>query len=252
MTFWLYTFHSQAFALEPTNTYAWVLEQRPTNHQSHFHSYGDLSEPFHEHLLSWVNRHLAKSAKATISLHQQGSCSESALFQSMTPNIVAPESSEIEQQFINSLFIIESSYCLPQATLENTYNVFMSSVFRESYMPQVAEYTPNNYGACIQSSGITGILLPSYYCARLNVHKDDSHILIYSTLDSVTIDDKHEPLYLREEIIVLSKVPNGVALYRASFSRSQDLGTTTKYLLRNTIDNSQDKIRNGLYDMINH
>ena len=66
------------------------------------------------------------------------------------------------------------------------------------------------------------------------------------------MDDEHQPLYLREEVIVLSQIPNGVALYRASFSRSQDLGTTSKYILRNTVDNSQTKIRDGLYEMIEH
>lgn len=252
LNFCIYLFARQVWAVEPSDAYTWVRQQIPTHQQQYFYSYGDLTEPFHQQLLSWINTQLARSTKSAINLHQQGTCTESALFQSMNPKKVLESPNIREQKFIESLFIIESSYCFPGATLDNTYNVFMSPMFREQFMPQVTAYTITKEGSCVQSSGVPGILLPTYYCSKIDQNQDKNHIIIYSSMTSVQNDANHQPIYVREEVIVLSQLPSGVALYRASFSRAQDLGTTTKYILRNTVDNSQTKIRDGLYGMIEH
>ena len=172
------------WALDPSDTYTWVKEQSPSDHQEHFHSYNNLSESFHGLVLSWVNGQLAKSAKYAINLHQKGTCTESALFQSMDPKKIVPNQ-VIQNKNLDSLFIIESSYCLPGATLNNTHTVFMSSSFRERFMPQVSKYTITTKGSCIQSTGVPGIILPTSYCSKSETKQDQEQIVIYSSMSSV-------------------------------------------------------------------
>ena len=241
---------STTFALTPSSVYSWIGQHAPTEHAKFFHDYGNLSESFHTDLLKWSNTQLKRSTKAAITLHQTEQCTEGALFKSMSPAKVAPNGSDTEQQFVESLFLIESSYCLPNVDLQKTYDVFMSTDFRINVMPQVIGFTKSGNTSCVQSSGVTGILLPSEYCTTNRIFQDQYNIVFYSSLSSAKTDAEHQPLYFREEIILFSQMPTGVAVYRATFSRSQDLGMTTKYLLRNTVDSSQAKIRDELYQWI--
>lgn len=241
---------STPFALTPSSVYSWIDQQASNEHAKFFHEYGTLSESFHTDLLKWSNTQLKRSTKAAITLHQTEQCTEGALFKSMSPTKVAPNGSETEHQFVESLFLIESSYCLPSVDLQKTYDVFMSTDFRINVMPQVVSFTKSGQTSCVQSSGVTGILLPSEYCTINRILQDTQNILVYSSLSSAKTDPEHQPLYFREEIILFSQMSTGVAVYRATFSRSQDLGMTSKYLLRNTVDSSQAKICDELYQWL--
>ena len=246
----LYSSIISAYALEPTQIYSWIGSQAPTHHAEFFHDYGDVTELFYRTLISWSNTQLKRSAKSAVVLHQQNQCTEGALFKSMNPKSIAPQGSTEETRFIESLFLIESSYCLPATKLQHAYDVFMSKEFRIDVMPQVIDFTKTSGGSCVKSSGVTGILLPSEYCTYNRELKDSETILVYSSLQSAYTDPEHQPLYFREEVIVFSQLPTGVAVYRATFSRSQDLGTTSKYLLRNTVSTSQGNIRDGYYEWL--
>lgn len=244
---WLIT---SAWGLSPNDAYQWTLSKGNATHATVFHDYGNLSEPFHQQLSKWIAQQLAKSVRSTLTLHQQQSCTEGALFQSMDPEKITPTASPVEKQFVESLFIIESSYCLPNTTLDKAYTVFMSEDFRVDVMPQVTAYTMSAKENCVTSSGVTGILLPSYYCSRHSTYRDSQSILVYNSLHTSPNDDAHQPLYVRDEIIVMSQLGSDIAFYRATFSRSQDLGTTTKYLLRSTVSSSQSNIRDGFYEWL--
>ena len=239
-----------AHALESTQVYSWIGSQAPTHHAEFFHAYGDLTETFYRRLISWSNAQLKRSAKSAIVLHQQNQCNEGALFKSMNPTSVVPEISTEEARFLESLFLVESSYCLRNVELQHAYDVFMSKDFRVDVMPQVVDFSKTASGSCVQTSGVTGILLPSQYCTLNRKLKDSQTVVLYSSLQSAHTDPAHQPLYFREEVIVFSQLTNGVAVYRATFSRSQDLGTTSKYLLRNTVSTSQSKIRDGYYEWL--
>ena len=246
----LYSSMLSAYALEPAQIYSWIGTHAPTHHAEFFHAYGDLSKEFHKTLISWSNTQLKRSAKSAAKLHQQDQCTEGALFKSMNPTSVATNTSANETRFIESLFLIESSYCLPNIKVQQAYDVFMSKDFRLGVMPQVIGFSKTRNGTCVQSEGVTGILLPSEYCTYNRELRDDQTILLYSSLQSAVIDSEHQPLYFREEVILFSQLSTGVAVYRATFSRSQDLGSTTKYLLRNTVSSSQSKIRDGYYEWL--
>ena len=238
-------------ALTPSAVYAWIEESSSTTHPEFFHDYGTLSEDFHMHLLNWSRTQLKRSAKSSLTLHQQDKCTEGALFKSMNPKTVAPSGSDLEQRFVESLFLIESSYCLPNVNLRKAYDVFMSTEFRLDVMPQVVGFTKTGSVSCVESAGVTGILLPSKYCTYNRHIEDAQSIVVRTSLSSAYTDEAHQPLYFREEVIVFSQLSTGVAVYRATFSRSKDLGTTTKYLLRNTVSSSQSNIRDGYYEWLN-
>ena len=102
-----------AYGLESTQIYSWIGSQAPTHHAEFFHAYGDLTESFYRRLISWSNSQLKRSAKSAVVLHQQNQCSEGALFKSMNPKSIVPETSIEESRFLESLFLVESSYCLP-------------------------------------------------------------------------------------------------------------------------------------------
>lgn len=246
----LYSSIISAYALEPATVYSWIGSNAPAYHAKFFHDYGNMSEEFHSTLLKWSNTQLKRAGKSAVSLHASDQCNEGALFKSISPKSVTSTSSELESRFIDSLFMIETSYCIPDVTLQHAYDVFMSKEFRLDVMPQVIGFTKTANGACVRSDGVTGILLPSEYCTDHRQTQDDRNILLYSSLYSAYTDEDHQPLYFREEIILFSQLSNGVAVYRMTFSRSGDLGSTTKYLLRNTVSSSQGRIRDGYYEWL--
>jgi hypothetical protein len=241
---------SVSFGLSPSEGEQWTRTKSKQNHSTPFHDYGSLSEDFHTTVVGWVTKQLTRSVRSTLTLHQQGQCIEGAFFKSMEPHKIMPNVTGLEQQFLESLFLIESSYCLPNIELKRAYDVFMSEGFRTDVMPQVEAFSLSKTQHCVTSSGVTGILLPSYYCSNHHTKTSENHIIVYSTLKNATNDVEHQPLYLRDEIIILSQIGTDIAFYRATFSRSQDLGMTTKYLLKSTVSSSQSNIRDGYYEWL--
>ena len=153
-----------AHALDPTHIYSWIGSQAPTHHAEFFHDYGNVTDIFYKTLISWSNTQLKRSARSAVVLHQQNQCTEGALFKSMNPKSIVSSGSTEETRFVESLFLIESSYCLPTAKLQHAYDVFMSKEFRIDVMPHVIDFSKASDGSCVKSSGVTGILLPSEYC----------------------------------------------------------------------------------------
>jgi hypothetical protein len=172
-----------------------------------------------------------------------GDCSDGAFFKVVDGKKIFSSLSEVELQFINSLFLIESSYCLTDTNLQEAYDVYMSPEFRMDVMPRVKSFTLTNYGYCIASEGIPGLILPAYQCSRSQVKQSDNTILVHNKLETRKIGSKFQPLHYREEVILFVSIPNGVALYRGTFTRSVDIGMTSKYILSSTVESSQNDIR---------
>lgn len=241
---------SVSFGLSPVEAEQWTRTKAQQHHSLPFHDYGSLSEDFHNQVVGWVTKQLTRSVRSTLTLHQQAQCIEGAFFKSMEPQKIIPNITGIEYQFLESLFLIESSYCLPNVELQKAYEVFMSEGFRTDVMPQVEAFSISNTQHCVTSSGVTGILQPSYYCSNHRTKITENHIIVYSSLQNASNDADHQPLYLRDEVIIFSQIGSDIAFYRATFSRSQDLGMTSKYLLKNTVNSSQSNIRNGYYEWL--
>ena len=197
-------------------------------------------------MATWVTKQLTRSVRSALTLHQQAQCIEGAFFKSMEPqkitNVTCIE--KHQNHFSHRIFLLftqcgttkkKKSLCPKDL---NRYNATSRSIL-----------TINTYH-CVTSSGVTGILLPSYYCSSHYTKTSGNHIIIYSSLKTATNDAEHQPLYFRDEVIILSQIGTDIAFYRATFSRSQDLGMTTKYLLKNTVSSSQSNIRDGYYEWL--
>lgn len=244
-------FSSIATATTPTELSMWLNQQSfGPEPQAIFSLYPNINSVFFTEITKWTRNQLNRSAQAALKNFQSDICNESSLFKALEASKITPSAGIAEQNFVNSIILIESAYCIPSVTLEKAFTVFMSPEFRMDVMPHVDRITPTPYGHCVESSGITGILLPSTYCVTNKIRKSHDAIIVHSSLFSVEQGSAYQPLYYREEVLVFSTLSTGVGLYRATFTRSDDLGVTSKYILRTTLDSSQTSIREGYVDWL--
>ena len=234
---------SLASALSTANLKKWIASNNRLTSKSILAEYPNLSPYFIDNFLRWSQAELSKSTASAFSNFQSGRCTEGAFFKIVDGTKVLPNSSDVELLFMNSVFLIESSYCLTDTTLTEAFDVYRSAEFRIDVMPRVKEFSIQNNLACIRTEGVAGITLGSRYCSNSTVRKTPDYILVHNALESRYTGSNYQPLFYREEVLLFFAVPNGVALYRGTFTRSVDIGFTGKYLLQNTVNASQSDIR---------
>ena len=240
-----------SLALSPETAYKWISTiPVSTESQKILARYSELSDEFSTELFAWSKTQLAKSASAALRTYQANGCSNSALFKIIDGKKIFASISEQEQLFTDSLFFIESSYCLEGISLDKAHTVYMSEEFRVSVMPQVISFSQKGTLSCSEGEGVFGILKASKYCFQNKEQRSNTSILIRNSFHSVEQGIDWQPYYFREEILLFVQMNDGVGLYRATFTRSDDLGTTSKYLLRNTVDSSQSNIRDQYYEWL--
>jgi hypothetical protein len=235
---------SVVFAMTTNDLYVWMKKNSSVaNSQTILHRYPGLEHTFSKNLIQWTQNQLAKSASKALQNYKNGNCTEGAFFKVVDSNKVSSANSEVEKTFTDSLFLIESSYCISNVELQKAFDVYMSTDFRLDVMPRVTNVSVNNTGFCVSTEGITGLILPAVQCSQTKIKQQENVIIVHNTLDSVKTGPSYQPLYYREEIIVFAELQNGVALYRGTFTRSEDIGVTSKYVLSNTVESSQNDIR---------
>ena len=233
---------SIASALGTADLKKWLANNH-SNSKTILSEYPSLSPHFVDGFLNWSQGELSKSAASAFSNFQNGRCSDGAFFKIVDGAKVLPESSDVELVFMNSVFLIESSYCLTDTTLKEAFDVYRSPEFRIDVMPRVKEFSIQSNLTCIRTEGVAGITLGSHYCSRSTVRHTPNYILVHNALDSRYVGSNYQPLFYREEVLLFFSIPDGVALYRGTFTRSVDIGFTGKYLLQNTVNASQSEIR---------
>jgi len=229
--------------MNSTTIYQWLSKDSVSKSKKILTEYPGMNDLFAQNFLKWTKGQLAKSAASALRTYKVGECSDGAFFKVVDGKKIFSSLSEVEMQFINSLFLIESSYCLTDTNLQEAYEVYMSPEFRMDVMPRVKDFTLTNNGYCISSEGIPGLILPAYQCSRSQIKQSDNTILVHNTLESRKMGPKFQPLHYREEVILFVSIPNGVALYRGTFTRSVEIGMTSKYILSSTVESSQNDIR---------
>ena len=233
---------STAVALDTADLKKWITNNS-ANSKIILSEYPNLSSHFVDGFLKWSQGELSKSTTSAFSNFKNGRCSDGSFFKIVDGTKVFPNSSETELIFMNSVFLIESSYCLTDTTLTEAFDVYRSPEFRIDVMPRVKDFSIQNNTTCIRTEGVTGITLGSRYCSRSTIKQTSDYILIHNALDSRYTGADYQPLFYREEILLFYSIPNGVALYRGTFTRSVDIGFTGKYLLQNTVNASQSDIQ---------
>lgn len=246
-----FLFSLPAVALDSSSVYDWLNTQPQTSEAKEILSrYYGLEEEFSSQLYTWSRKQLAKSASSAIKTHQMNQCSESTLFKIIDGNKHFKELTEHELKFTDSLILIETAYCIPEVTIKEAYDVYMSAEFRTNVMPQISSFTIKGSLYCTKAEGVLGILKPAEYCYKSKERRDEKKIIIRNSFHSVPQGDEYQPFYFREEVLTFVQMDSGVGLYRATFTRSADLSSTSKYILRNTIDSSQENIREQYYEWL--
>ena len=229
-------------------TDAWLRQQSIPNgvHQS-IARYGTVRDQFTQHLTPWLRRRISYLASSAHSKFLAGQCKPATYFKVFTSDNVPFDINSTESAFINSIFRIESAYCIQGSTVEEVYQTFMSSEYRLDVMPRLGQYSHNGRQTCIGTDAVPGVLKPSHYCLSVQSQKTDSSIISHSILNESTFNSTHQPVYYREEVLVIAKVSSDVTgIYRVTFTRSDDLGMASKFLIQSTVDSSQESIYSGL------
>ena len=110
-----------SFAMSSNTIYQWLIQENPTSKSIPLlNHYPSLSASFSQELMQWTQRQLAKSAATALRNYQQGDCTEGAFFKVVDGTKILNSPTAIDLQFTNSLFLIESSYCLTELLLSRS------------------------------------------------------------------------------------------------------------------------------------
>ena len=168
----------------------------------------------------------------------------------------------VEKKFLYSMFAIETIHCIPNKKPQEVKAYYNSLEFRKTVMPGVDLYsrqakseTPETRTtSCTQTTGMTGVALPSYYCMQHHIWlaSDQSLFVEFSSLTSNKRSSDYQTIYYREETVHFSPYENvdtnGTLIYRYTLMRSQDLGRTGLFFLERTLSYTHQKILEGLQE----
>lgn len=209
--------------------------------------YDDLSDSFIHNLTPWMRRRITYLSTSAFNNFQSGKCASRAYFKVFTADTAPFQLSDKEAHFVNSIFRVESSHCLTNTTIDKVYKTYMSPDYRLDVMPRLGHYTHSPKETCVGTNAVTGVLKPSSYCLATSEKRLENAIITHSILKTTNKDDAFQQVYYREEVLVIVKVsPETVGIYRVTFTRSADLGMTSKFLIQSTVDSAQKDIYAGL------
>ncbi len=166
-----------------------------------------------------------------------------------------PDQTPEDLLFLNNLFGIEQLHCIENTSIESVLASYRSAEFRKQAMPGVVGFSSelvrlNEKGddfiqSCTQTKSGFGVLATSY-CMLEREHKINSTIWIHSVLRSTETKPSYQQLLFREEALFVKTYNSGVALYRYTITRGQDLGKTGKYFLEKTLFYTHGSIKEAL------
>lgn len=240
-------------AAQASPTEAWLRQQAtPAGiHQSISH-YHNLENPFPQQITPWLRRRISFLASSAQSKFLSGQCKDSTYFKVFTADSVPFQTQGIEKTFVNSVFRIESAYCIQNSTVDKVFSTFMSSEYRLDVMPRLGQYSYDGHETCIGTEAVHGVLKPSRYCMAVNTLTRDKSIVSHSILKKSEFNSDYQPVYYREEVLVIAQVSEKTTgIYRVTFTRSDDLGMASKFLIQSTVDSSQESIYKGLERWLN-
>ena len=131
---------SLASALDASDLNTWISNTTSKNSKTILAEYPNLDSQLIDHFLKWSHGELSKSTASAFSNFQNDRCSEGAFFKIVDGTKVLPTSSDVALTFMNSVFLIESSYCLTDTTLNEAFDIYRSPEFRIDVMPRVKEF----------------------------------------------------------------------------------------------------------------
>ena len=169
---------------------------------------------------------------------------------------------DVEEKFLYSMFAIETIHCIPNKKPEEVQTQYNSLDFSKTVMPGVHSYSRESKDepskastiSCTQTTGLTGVALPSDYCMQHQMWSapNQSIFIEFSSLESNKRSSDYQTIYFREETVHFSPYEsadaNGTLIYRYTLMRSQELGRTGLFFLEHTLSYTHQRILEGLQE----
>ncbi|MFT5680544.1 MAG: hypothetical protein ACI8RZ_001450 [Myxococcota bacterium] len=234
-----------AYASTPQQISQWISTQTAPGQADELGQFGDLPEGYPNRLTTWVRSQLARSASMAVARFQEGTCQESTRLRVLTPGLTGVSEGPLADHFEGSIFRLESTGCLPGASLEDVTRLYHSEAFRLAEMPGLDGIDITDNSICLFSDAVPGILSSTRFCLNTDRHTADGLHLTHAALR----ENQHpagQTMFLREEVVVFAAVPDGVGVYRVTFTRAQELGTASKMVLERTAKMAQGRIYRAL------
>ncbi len=170
-------------------------------------------------------------------------------------HLTKPNHSSEDLLFLNNTFGIEQLHCIENASIDSILESYRSAEFRKQAMPGVVffsselirqnEKEDDLIQSCTQTKSGFGVSATSY-CMLEKERTWNSTVLIHSILRSTETEPSYQALLFREEALFLKTYKSGVALYRYTITRGQDLGRTGKYFLEKTLFYTHGSVKEAL------
>ena len=240
-----------AGAAEPAAIKQWVLS-RPTpsaqlGEVARFGAdSGGLSREYAAGLAGVVRSHLARRAAQAVSGFASGTCAESSQLRVIAPGSLGLPQTPLAEQFEASLFRLESTGCLAHGRAEQAEAVYLSTAFRLAEMPGLAAVDSRPDGVCLRSGAVPGVLEANDFCLKVSRYAEPGLSVLHAALSENRAGGGAAPMFYREEVLVFAQVGDGVGVYRATWTRGQELGTAGRMLLQRTAASSQTRIYRAL------
>lgn len=234
-----------ASAATPQQISQWVRARTAAGQTDEIGQFGELPDGYPVRLSSWVRGQLARSASLAVARFQEGTCKESTRIRVLSPGLTGVSEGPTADAFEGSIFRLESTGCLPGASLEDAARVYHSEAFRLSEMPGLDGLTVTGNTTCLFSDAVPGILSSTRFCLDTNEHAVDGIHLTHAALQE-NQQPAGQAVYLREEVVVFAEIPDGVGVYRVTFTRAQDIGSASRMVLERTAKMTQGRIYRSL------
>ncbi len=234
-----------ASATTPQQTSQWVSARTTAGQANEIGQFGDLPDGYPARLSTWVRGQLARKASLAVARFQEGTCKESSRIRVLSPGLTGISEGPTADAFEGSIFRLESTGCLPGASLEDAARIYHSAAFRLAEMPGLDDLTITGRTACLYSGAVPGVLSSTRFCLDTEAHTDGEIHLTHAALQKNQLP-AGQAMYLREEIVVFAEIPDGVGVYRVTFTRAQDIGSASRLILERTARMTQGRIYRSL------
>ena len=192
---------------------------------------------------------MAQSASLAVLRFREGRCEESSRLRVLSPGLTGVSEGATADAFEGSMFRLESTGCLPDVTMAEAAQTYHSKAFRLAEMPGLDALTISDERTCLFSDAVPGILKSTRFCLRTGRRADtDLHLTHASLWENQ--QPAGQTMYLREEIVVFATIPQGVGIYRVTFTRAQDIGPAAKLMLERTARNTQGRLYRALEEWL--
>lgn len=117
--------------------------------------------------------------------------------------------------------------------------IFVDPGFRKQTSSRIEELVEEGDESCLRTSGLWGLLDPTWACNRLTYFGTDEVAAEHSQVISNPGGDDFQMIYFKESVKIFVATEDGLALFYINYTRSAKLGSLKKKMGRGKIEDSQ-------------